>query len=236
MNGFFITGTDTEVGKTWVSAALIKGLAQQDFHIIARKPVASGCVWQQNQLVSEDAQMLHQALAQSGQTPPPMQHICHYLFEPPISPARAIRQSTDPQLNRLRLGDLQQACLSNIPDADNRPTSRLVVEGAGGFLSPLAPDGLNADLAQMLGLPIILVVGNRLGCLNHALLSLTAIAHRNLALHAILLNDTQPQADPDNLADLTELVKHHSPFPDTPIYHQAYQSQKNAIAPLIIAA
>jgi len=232
MPGLFVTGTDTEVGKTWVSAALIKGFVQQGYQVIPRKPVASGCIWQQGQLISEDALQLQQALVAAGQIPPPLAQICPYLFEPAISPARAISQSTDPQLKSLRLNDLEQACLAHWPTSTAQ--TLLLVEGAGGFYSPLAPDGLNADLAQRLNLPIVLVVANRLGCLNQALLSLAAIAERKLPLHAIVLNDITSDADINNLRDLSTLVNQHSPFPNTPIYHQAWQAEAQIIKPLVI--
>ena len=234
MPGVFITGTDTEVGKTWVSAALIKGFAQQGYQTIARKPVASGCIWVNEQLLSEDALQLQQAVIAAGQTPPPLAQICPYLFEPAISPARAIAQSPNPQLQQLRLADLHQACLANHPEQLASKPNLLLVEGAGGFYSPITPDGLNADLAQKLGLPIVLVVANRLGCLNQALLSLTAIAERNLPLQAIVLNDITPDADAHNLSDLATLVSQYSPFPNTPIYHQAWQAEAQIIKPLVI--
>lgn len=232
MQGFFVTGTDTEVGKTWVSAALIKGFVRQGYQVIPRKPVASGCIWQEGQLISEDAQHLYQALVAAGQTPPPLAQICPYLFVPPIAPARAISQSPDPQLNALRLNDLEQACLAHWP-ASTAP-ALLLVEGAGGFYSPLTPDGLNADLAQRLNLPMILVVANRLGCLNKALLTLAAIKQRKGTVHAIVLNDTCPNADADNLSDLMGLVNTQSPFPDTPVYHQAWQATPDAKHALVI--
>lgn len=235
MRGLFITGTDTEVGKTWVSAALIKGFAQQGYQVIPRKPVASGCIWVNGQLLSEDAQQLQQAVIAAGQTPPPLAQICPYLFEPAISPARAIAQTQNPQLQHIGLAQLHQACLANHPNEQPPQANLLLVEGAGGFYSPLAPDGLNADLAQKLGFPIVLVVANRLGCLNHALLSLSAIAERKLPMQAIVLNDITPDADINNLRDLAALVSQYSPFPNTPIYHQAWQADAQAIKPLMIS-
>lgn len=220
--GFFITGTDTEVGKTWITAALIKGCAQQGYQVIARKPIASGCIWQNDQLLSEDAQQLQQAIKMAGQTPPPLAHICPYLFEAAISPARAIAQSNDSRLQQLRLADLHQACLANHPREQRPQSNLLLVEGAGGFYSPIAPDGLNADLAQALGLPIVLVIANRLGCLNHALLTIEAIEQRQLKLHAVILNDMSLQADPHNFADLQQLCRY-------PVLHQRYQTQHSSL-------
>jgi dethiobiotin synthetase len=226
VKGFFVTGTDTEIGKTQVSCALILGFRQQGFQVIPRKPIASGCIWQAGQRVSEDALQLQQAAASNE----PLAQICRYQFEAPISPARAIRQSNQ----AICLQDLINACQVSQPGL-------VVVEGAGGFLSPIAPDGLNADLAGQLGYPIILVVGNRLGCINHALLTIEAIRQRQLTLHAVIINDLSPDADPDNLDDLKALLKTHDQTHaqthkekpgTTPVFHYPYQS--NVPNPLLI--
>lgn len=207
--GYFITGTDTEIGKSHITCALAMGLLQQGYQVAVRKPVASGCIKQADgSLFSEDAYRLQQA----SQTQDSLQTICPYQFEAAISPARAIRQSG---LSTV-LEDLLQACQA--------PASHfLLAEGAGGFLSPLCDDGLNADLAVQLQLPVVLVVGNRLGCLNHALLSVEAIQQRNLHLAAIVLNDLQANSDPDNFADLQKLL------PKQNIIHHPHQNKPTPI-------
>ncbi|MBE0492704.1 MAG: dethiobiotin synthase [Thiomicrospira sp.] len=207
--GYFITGTDTEIGKTHISCALAMGLVQQGYSVAPRKPIASGCIKQADgSLLSEDAYRLQQA----SQTKDSLQTICPYQFEAAISPARAIQQSGQ----TIGLDDLVQACQA--------PSSEfLLVEGAGGFLSPLSDDALNADLAKQLALPIILVVGNRLGCINHALLTLEAIQQRHLTLAAIVLNDLSQQADPNNLIDLKNKL------PNQQLIHHPYQTQLSPI-------
>lgn len=186
MNGLFITGTDTEVGKTYVTALLTRQLQQQGHQVSARKPVASGCAQH-----CQDGEQLALACHE------PLDDVCPFRFDPAISPARAIVQANSP----LRLAQLLACCH---PAAGK---DRLLVEGAGGFLSPLTPDALNADLAQALQLPVLLVAANRLGCLNHTLLTLEAIQSRGLTCAAILINDQNPQqADPDNIYDLQHLV------------------------------
>ena len=207
--GYFITGTDTEIGKTHITCALALGLVQQGHQVAVRKPIASGCIKQADgSLLSEDAYRLHQA----SQSTDSLQTICPYQFEAPISPARAIRQAKQ----TIDLADLVKAC--------NAPSSQfLLVEGAGGFLSPLCENSLNADLAVELQWPVILVVGNRLGCLNQALLSVEAILQRGLALQAIVLNDLCEQADFHNLTDLKNLL------PNQRIIHQSYQPQPHPI-------
>ena len=208
--GFFITGTDTEIGKSFVACCIAQGLVKQGIAVSPRKPVASGCLLQaDDSLLSEDALELQAA----SQTREPLDRICPYRFKAAISPARAIAQSGQ----AININALYQACQV---EADHFA----LVEGAGGFLSPLASDGLNADLALKLNYPLILVVGNRLGCLNHALLTIEAIEQRQLKLHAVILNDISPQADPDNFNDLQQLCRY-------PVIHQRYQTHPS---PLVV--
>lgn len=209
-NGLFITGTDTDIGKSFVACCLAQGLIKQGYKVSPRKPIASGCLVQTDgQLLSEDAQQLKQA----SQSDLPLDQICRYTFSAAISPARAIQQSGQTIL----LKDLVQACSVKADEF-------ALVEGAGGFLSPLTADGLNADFALQLNYPIILVVGNRLGCLNHALLTIEAIERRGLKLQAMVINDFSQDADPQNIADLKKLTQH-------PVIHQTFQTQ---FTPLIL--
>ena len=207
--GFFVTGTDTDVGKTHVSALLLQALSDPNRkprpRLAPRKPIASGClVDTKGQLWSEDIEQLYQACRRQV----PRDTIGRHLYQPAISPARAIEQAGD----ALTLSDLTAAC--------DAPASALRwVEGAGGFYSPLTPEALNADLACALNLPVLLVVANRLGCLNHSLLTLQAIQHRGLTVAGVVLNDVQPDADPDNAHDLARRLPASTFFCHLP--HQA---------------
>ncbi|BBN58708.1 dethiobiotin synthase [Hydrogenovibrio marinus] len=177
--GFFITGTDTEIGKTFVTGSIGHTLFTYGIHATPRKPVASGCIVKPDgSLESEDAAFLHSAFKTTNS----LKQVCPYLFEQPVSPKLAM------ELNNsfLTIDDLTQNCQTDNPD------EMVFVEGAGGFYSPLAIDGLNADLAVKLGYPVILVVGDRLGCINHALLSLEAISSRGLSTAAIIINHLHP--------------------------------------------
>lgn len=203
--GFFITGTDTDIGKSFIACCIAKGLIEQGIKVSPRKPIASGCIRQTDgSLLSTDAQQLKLA----SHSDEPLNQICRYTFEPAISPARAIAQANQ----TISIESLHQACAVD-------KSHFALVEGAGGFLSPIAPDGLNADLAIKLNYPIILVVGNRLGCLNHALLSIEAIEARGLTLHAIVLNDLNANSDLDNLHDLCQLTPY-------PIVYQPFSQQQ----------
>lgn len=207
--GFFITGTDTDIGKTFVSCQLAQFLRQKQPGLVisARKPIASGAVRnEQNRLISKDAQRLQQATGNHES----LHTICPYLFEPAISPSRAIQQAVQQHLSEpITISDLTTACTT--------PKDHFaLIEGAGGIYSPLAIDGLNIDLAKSLLYPVILVVGNKLGCINHALLSIQAIEQAQLPLLHIFLNHLTPSSDPNTLAELRSLTL----YPVTEIPYQ----------------
>jgi len=191
--GIFITGTDTNVGKTWLGCHLIKYLTTQGFDIAPRKPVESG--WSE-EISQTDAWKLATAADKQDQ----LDIICPNRFQAPISPARAARLEN----KALSLQRLKQQCLSQLQDHQ-----LLYVEGAGGFLSPLCEDALNADLCTALNLPVILVAEDKLGCINHVLLSVEAIKQRGLTLIGVVLNTknaTQSTSKQNNLDDLREYL------------------------------
>lgn len=175
--GFFITGTDTDVGKTHVAATIATLLSQQGLKVAPRKPIASGCIKQADgSLFNSDAERLKTG-AQSNES---IATISPYQFIPAVSPQTALEMAG----KIVTTDDLVTACA--VPNGHFQ-----LVEGAGGFFSPLCSNGLNKDLATALKLPVILVVANRLGCLNHALLSIAAIQNSGLSLEAIIINDTE---------------------------------------------
>lgn len=193
MHGIFVTGTDTGVGKTHVGTRLVQALRAQGLRVAVRKPVESGCARGPQGLEPADARAL-QAAAGGWE---PLERICPFRLQAPLSPERAAR------MEGLELGIEQLA--AHCPGAADSPDF-LLVEGAGGFYSPLTADGLNADLAQRLGLPVLLVVGDRLGCINHALLTLEAVERRGLHTAAVVVNrlGTEEAGGMDNTADLAE--------------------------------
>lgn len=191
MRGVFITGTDTGVGKTRIGAALAHLLIGRGLRVRPRKPVESGCPTGPDGLVPQDAAVLREA---AGCTEP-LERICRYRLQAPLAPERA----AELEGTTLDLGRLHAACLAGIGSGDF-----LLVEGAGGFYSPLARGALNADLAGGLGLPVLVVAADRLGTLNHTLLTVEAVRMRGLALAGLILNQPVHQPDPamDNAADL----------------------------------
>ncbi|MDT8451470.1 MAG: dethiobiotin synthase [Gammaproteobacteria bacterium] len=209
MRGIFVTGTDTDVGKTRIAAALARQLSAQGVTVVPRKPVESGCGKSDGELIPTDALALQLAADYAGE----LSEVCAYRFEAALSPVRAARLSG----KTVTIENLRRACASG--DENNF----MLVEGAGGFYSPLAGDGLNADLAESLLLPVLLVADDRLGCINQILLSAEAIANRGLQLAAIVLNATTPQAPTgmDNAQDLRELI-------DAPVYCVVYDPHGEA--------
>ncbi|MEW5892187.1 MAG: dethiobiotin synthase [Pseudomonadota bacterium] len=179
MPGIFVTGTDTGVGKTRVAVALIEALKAQGLRVAGMKPVAAGCERLKDAWVNEDVTMLRAAANVAA----PMAWINPYLFPEPVAPhLAAARQNT-----RIELAPIVAAYRELERRADV-----VVVEGAGGFRVPLNEAEDSADLAVALGLPMVLVVGLRLGCLNHALLSVEAIAARGLTLAGWVANGIDP--------------------------------------------
>lgn len=197
--GFFITGTDTEIGKSHVTASLGRTLSEHGIAATPRKPIASGCILQADgSLLSEDAALLHHHF----ETQDSLDQVCPYLFEPAVSPHLAM-QSAGQSLTIEKLAE-------NCQPIDGQ---LVFVEGAGGFYSPIAADGLNSDLAQTLGYPVILVVGDRLGCINHALLTIDAIEANGLILKAIIVNQLSENSHYSlTLSNYTHHPIYHSPY------------------------
>ena len=192
-HGFFVTGTDTGVGKTLISAALVHHFAIEGYRSAGLKPVAAGCEWQDGHLLSEDVVQLVAA----SNVAVDLDLINPYAFAPPIAPHIAAEKAGV----SIELPVIRQAYDALQADVDS-----VMVEGVGGFCVPLGADIDTADLAQALGLPVLLVVGMRLGCINHALLTLQAIQARGLRLSGWVANCIDPEmaALDDNIAALRQ--------------------------------
>ncbi|POR48215.1 dethiobiotin synthetase [Paraburkholderia eburnea] len=191
---FFVTGTDTEIGKTFVSAALLRGLTHASLRAAALKPIAAGAYELDGVWHNEDADQLDAAA--SVLLPPEMR--TPFLLKEPAAPhiAAALEGVT---LDMARIVDCHRAACER--------ADAVVVEGVGGFRVPLTPTEDTADLAVALGLPVVLVVGMRLGCISHALLTAEAVAARGLKIagwvaNRIDPNMTFPQENIDTLRTL----------------------------------
>lgn len=179
-NGFFITGTDTGIGKTCASTCLMQALKNQGHSVLGMKPVASGATLQQGKLLNDDARLLQQ----HGSKQVDYELINPYVFEAAIAPHLAAKQlnvSIDFKRISSAFSDLSRLC------------DYVVVEGVGGWQAPLDDSGKTlADLGSFLALPVILVVGIKLGCLNHALLSAAAIQSNGCHLAGWVANKVEP--------------------------------------------
>jgi dethiobiotin synthetase len=207
MSCYFVTGTDTGVGKTLVAAALLHALASRYPRVVGMKPVAAGQVRVDETWASEDALALR--AASTVQVPAELDN--PILLPDPLSPHIAARRAG----MRVDIAELQRRFHRLAQRAD-----AVVVEGAGGFHVPLSDTETGADLAQALALPIVLVVGLRLGCLNHAALTAEAIRGRGLTLAGWVANRIDPamQAQDENIAWLRRRLE-APPLAD--IAHQA---------------
>ena len=190
--GVFVTGTDTGVGKTVVAAALARAWVGRGRRVAVMKPVASGAEPTPEGLRSADAL----ALMAAANVAAPYERVNPYCFLPPVSPHIAADEcdvAVDVAVIR--------ACF----DALAAPAERVVVEGAGGWLAPISENASMADLALALGLPVILVVALRLGCLNHAFLTHESIRARGASFAGWVANGIDPAMEraAENLATLS---------------------------------
>lgn len=193
--GFFVTGTDTGVGKTLVACALLHAFAARGLRVAGMKPVAAGAELVDGVLRNEDVERLLAA----GSVEAPRRLVNPYCFAPPIAPhIAAERAGVTMELDRI--GECH-AGLTAAADV-------VIVEGVGGFRVPLAPGVDTAQLAARLALPVLMVVGMRLGCLNHALVTAEAIAARGLMLAGWIANHIDPDmtAADENVRALEALL------------------------------
>lgn len=177
---FFVTGTDTGVGKTTVTVRLMQQLVAQGITVIGMKPVASGCEWLDGRWQNEDVRQL--TAASNVKAPPEL--INPYCFEPAIAPHIAAAQAgVAIDLNIIQEAYTQLTTLADV----------VIVEGAGGLLVPLNSSQTMADLIQALDIPALMVVGMRLGCINHALLTVQVLKQRGMDFCGWVANSIDPQ-------------------------------------------
>lgn len=177
--GCFVTGTDTGIGKTRVAAGMLRALARQGRPAVGMKPVASGAVATQEGLRNDDALLLRASASLSRD----YALVNPYCFAPAIAPHLAAAEAGV----EIRLAPILDAYRKLTRDAEF-----VVAEGIGGWQVPLSGSLALPDLARALELPVLLVVGLRLGCLNHALLTARAIAADGLVLAGWVANEIDP--------------------------------------------
>lgn len=187
--GYFITGTDTDVGKTWATAALMRHCKQQGLSVIGMKPVAAGCKGGAGGLRNDDALRLQA----EASVPVDYDLLNPYAYKLPVSPHLAGRDNP-----------VQLAIVLSCFKLLQNQADVLFVEGAGGWYAPVNAGETICDLAVALGLPVILVVAIRLGCINHALLSHRAIVQSGLPCAGWIANCICPDmlCQDENIATL----------------------------------
>jgi dethiobiotin synthetase len=194
--GFFVTGTDTEVGKTLISGALITHLKKQHAVVAAFKPVVAGLRDIAGKMCNEDILALSRVMTYRPQED--FLDICPYQLATPAAPHLVAKESGT---------HLDYSVMLNAFKAVREKSDAIVVEGVGGFKVPFHDDKTSADFAEDIGLPIVLVVGMRLGCINHALLTVEAIQARGLRLAGWVANTIGPMTLlQENIATLEHLI------------------------------
>ncbi len=193
MSGLFVTGTDTGVGKTFISCALLAGFRRAGLRTAAMKPVASGSEATPSGLRNEDALQL----AAQSDCKLPYETLNPYTFQPAIAPHIAAQQAGVTM-------DLQR--INRLYREIEAQADICVVEGAGGWLVPLDGAATMADLVVRLGLPVVLVVGMRLGCLNHALLTAESIHARGVEVAGWIANQAESRIMPCREESIATLV------------------------------
>lgn len=179
MSNLFVTGTDTGVGKTVVSAALVRAAVARGERAVGMKPVASGCRMTAHGLRSDDAE----ALRAAGNVAAAYEDVNPYAFEPPTAPhLAAAAAGVTIDIGRILAGYRRLAATAD----------RVVVEGVGGWLVPIGERATMVDVVRALELPVVLVVGMRLGCINHALLTVQAVQLAGCRLLGWVANHVDP--------------------------------------------
>ncbi|MFC1602358.1 dethiobiotin synthase [Pseudomonadota bacterium] len=196
MNGFFITGTDTSCGKTEITLGLMQLLQDDRKIVLGMKPIASGATATAEGLRNEDAVRIQA----QGTIQVNYSDINPYVYKPPIAPHLAAEQANE----EIDLNVISTRYMSLMAQADC-----VIVEGVGGWRVPFNREQSAADLVQMLNMPVILVVGLKLGCINHALLSAESIQASDIRLAGWVANEVEPNmlCSDKNIATLQAAIK-----------------------------
>ncbi|QJR79798.1 dethiobiotin synthase [Alteromonas pelagimontana] len=199
MQSYFITGTDTEVGKTFVTERLLKAAASTGLSTLGYKPVSAGCFVQDERLVNEDAL----AIQGASSIAVPIEQINPIAFAPPIAPHIAAKEEG-------KVIELQEIVDGYHRLAAYRPDV-LLMEGAGGWRLPLGESSWMSQVVSTLELDVIMVVGMRLGCINHAMLTAEIIAKDGLTVKGWVAN--QLSASMPYYSENLETLKRSLPAP-----------------------
>lgn len=209
MKSLLVTGTDTDVGKTWVSGVILRRLVADGRRVGAYKPVCSGAeIANDGQLVWSDAELLRSSINDAD-----LNLVCPQRFNAPVAPNVAA------EMEGRRVDD--DLLVSGFKDWTSR-ADLVLVEGAGGLHCPLSNQMTVADLAVQLASPIVIVAANRLGVINHTLLTVAFAESRNIPIAAVVLNEaTQTLDDESRDSNLAQLNKWLQDIPVLTCRHNA---------------
>jgi dethiobiotin synthetase len=192
--GYFITGTDTEVGKTFVAAGLAKAMAESGLRVGVMKPIETGCKVEDETLVPKDAVFLKQAIGTEAQ----LDTINPYRFKDPLAPSIAARiAGVEIDFEKIK------ECYGEL----SKDKDVMLLEGAGGLMVPLTEDKTSADLVLFLELKLIVVAPSRLGVLNHTLLTVRHARDIGIEVTAVILNHPTSSTDESVSFNMTELKR-----------------------------
>jgi dethiobiotin synthetase len=196
MHSFFITGTDTNIGKTAVTCSLIAKYIEEGFRVGGMKPVAAGCFIENGHIVYEDVQKIIEVSNVDLIT----NQINPYQFEAPIAPHISFKKNKK---------EIDIHLIKKHLQLFKKQMDYLFIEGAGGFAVPLTENFSTVDLIKALDIPVILVVGMRLGCINHALLTVESILNKKIKLCGWVANriDQHMLAYEENISFLKERIE-----------------------------
>jgi len=194
MHSFFITGTDTNIGKTAITCSLIAKCIEEGFRAGGMKPVAAGCHIENGYMISDDVKKIIEV----SNVDLNIKEINPYSFEPPIAPHISFK-SNEIDINLIK---------KYLRSFENK-MDYLFIEGVGGYAVPLTKTFTTADLVENLDIPVILVVGMKLGCINHTLLTVESILNKKQKLCGWVANriDGDMQAYEENFSFLKEKIK-----------------------------
>ena len=186
----FITGTNTEVGKTFITKNIINHVQLKGYSVSPYKPVETGCIKKSSTLIPRDSMIYFRAVNKKIA----LDQINPYRFLEPISPAAAIKRSK----RKVTINDY----ISKLKDLPNSDLT--IIEGAGGLCSPLAPDGYNIDLIRKVKVPTVLVAKDEIGVINNVILSLSMLQKYKIRVLAIVLN-RKVSSQPDGMNNYQEI-------------------------------
>ncbi len=199
IKGYFITGTDTGVGKTLIASALLILLKQKGFKTLALKPIATGCLATIKGLRNTDACLLKKHMTEKLL----YKQVNPIAFYEPIAPHIAAQN----ERQELTVNSIVEVCRDTL----NKSADFLIIEGVGGWLVPLNFHETTADLVVAFGYPVILVIGMRIGCINHTLLTIESMEKKQIKIAGWIANTIQPKIP--YLTDTIKTLKQYIPAP-----------------------